>query len=98
MISRPVLSIIWPILQILDGVSALYQDPNTVLIRLETMIESTDDSNGFRSKDETVVRITDTYYNITPGSVSKYTTPSSTHIRTTTVCVNNQGLIGFCRL
>ncbi|GFX92785.1 hypothetical protein TNCV_4876421 [Trichonephila clavipes] len=51
------------------------------------MIESTTDSNEFRSKDGTVVRISDADFNITPGSVTKYTTPCSTRIRTATVCV-----------
>ncbi|GFY15452.1 hypothetical protein TNCV_1572631 [Trichonephila clavipes] len=46
----------WPILQILDGAFAVCQDPDTVLIRVESMIESTTNSNEFRSKDGTVVQ------------------------------------------
>ncbi|GFW07588.1 hypothetical protein TNCV_3917211 [Trichonephila clavipes] len=84
----------WPILQILDGASAVFQDPDTVLIRVESMIESTTNSNEFRSKDGTVVRILDADFNLVPRSVTKNTTPCSTRIRTTTICVNNQGLIG----
>ncbi|GFW59039.1 hypothetical protein TNCV_2831451 [Trichonephila clavipes] len=42
----------WPVLQILDGASAVYQDSDTVLIRVESMIEKTTNSNEFRSKDE----------------------------------------------
>ncbi|GFT78177.1 hypothetical protein TNCV_1749421 [Trichonephila clavipes] len=42
----------WPILQILDGASAVCQDPDTVLIRVESMIESTTNSNELRSKDK----------------------------------------------
>ncbi|GFT30185.1 hypothetical protein TNCV_3466611 [Trichonephila clavipes] len=76
----------WPILQILDGDSAVCQDPDIVLIR----VESTIDSNEFRSKDGTVLKIPDADFNIVPGSVTKYTTPCSTRIRTTTICVNNQ--------
>ncbi|GFU91605.1 hypothetical protein TNCV_2543691 [Trichonephila clavipes] len=59
------------------------------------MIESTTNSNEFRSKDGTVVRIPDADFNIVPRSVTKNTTPCSTRIRTTTICVNNQGLIGL---
>ncbi|GFV65041.1 hypothetical protein TNCV_4670721 [Trichonephila clavipes] len=58
------------------------------------MIESTTNSNEFRSKDGTVVRIQDADFNIVPRSVTKNTTPCSTRIRTTTICVNNQGLLG----
>ncbi|GFW12109.1 hypothetical protein TNCV_4531741 [Trichonephila clavipes] len=58
------------------------------------MIESITNVNEFRSKDETVVRIPDADFNIVPRSVTKNTTPCSTRIRTTTICVNNQGLIG----
>ncbi|GFT28614.1 hypothetical protein TNCV_4832051 [Trichonephila clavipes] len=47
------------ILQILDGAPAVCQDSDTVLIRVESLIESTTDSNDFRSKDGTVVRIPD---------------------------------------
>ncbi|GFT49262.1 hypothetical protein TNCV_4582671 [Trichonephila clavipes] len=39
--------------------SAVCQDPDTVLIRVDSMIESTINSNEFRSKDGTVVRIPD---------------------------------------
>ncbi|GFU99561.1 hypothetical protein TNCV_4082821 [Trichonephila clavipes] len=85
----------WPILQILDGASAVCQDPDTVLIRVESMIESTTNSNEFRSKDGTVVRILDADFNIISRSVTKNTTSCSTRIRTTTICVNNQGLIGY---
>ncbi|GFT03347.1 hypothetical protein TNCV_2985191 [Trichonephila clavipes] len=67
---------------------------NTVLIRVEIMIESTTNSNDFRSKDGTVVKIPDADFNIIPRSVTKYTTPCSTRIQTTTICINNQGLIG----
>ncbi|GFV14822.1 hypothetical protein TNCV_2752421, partial [Trichonephila clavipes] len=35
---------LWPILQILDGAPAVSQDPDTVLIRVESMNESTTDS------------------------------------------------------
>ncbi|GFW69617.1 hypothetical protein TNCV_489611 [Trichonephila clavipes] len=86
-----------PILQILDGASTVCQDPDTVLIRVESMIESTTNSNKFRSKDGTVVRIPDADFNIVPWSVTKNTTPCSTRIRMTTICVNNQGLIGYTR-
>ncbi|GFU91890.1 hypothetical protein TNCV_3192741 [Trichonephila clavipes] len=81
----------WPILQILDGASAVCQDPETVLIR----VESTTNSNEFRSKDGTEVRIPDADFNILPRSVTKNTTPCSTRIQTTTICVNNQGSIGL---
>ncbi|GFW14113.1 hypothetical protein TNCV_3547021 [Trichonephila clavipes] len=50
------------------------------------MIESTTNSNEFRSKDETVIRISDADFNINPRSVTKNTTPYSTRIRTTTIC------------
>ncbi|GFV68231.1 hypothetical protein TNCV_1875131 [Trichonephila clavipes] len=73
-----------PIFQILDGASAVCQDPDTVLIRVESMIESTTNSNEFRSKDGTVVRIPDADFNIVPRSVIKNTTPCSTRIRTST--------------
>ncbi|GFV46159.1 hypothetical protein TNCV_3420851 [Trichonephila clavipes] len=53
------------------------------------MIESTTNINEFRSKDGTVVRIPDADFNIVPRSVTKNTTPCSTRIRTTTICVNN---------
>ncbi|GFU10307.1 hypothetical protein TNCV_150711 [Trichonephila clavipes] len=52
------------------------QDPDTVLIRVESMIESTTDDNEFRSKDGTVVRIPDTDFNITPRSVINIPLPS----------------------
>ncbi|GFS64974.1 hypothetical protein TNCV_1584621 [Trichonephila clavipes] len=81
----------WPLLQILDGAPAVCQDPDTVLIR----VESTTDSNEFRSKGGTGFRIPGADFYITPGSVTKYTTPCSTRIRTATVCINNQGLIGY---
>ncbi|GFX81768.1 hypothetical protein TNCV_2569691 [Trichonephila clavipes] len=71
------------------------KDPDTVLIKVESMIESTTDSNKFRSKDGTVIRIPDANFNNTSRSVTKYTSPCSTRIRTTTVSVNNQGLIGY---
>ncbi|GFV50047.1 hypothetical protein TNCV_2354321 [Trichonephila clavipes] len=71
---------IWQILQILDGASAVCQDPDNVLIRVESMIGNTTDGNGFRSKDKTVVRIPDTNFNITP---------CSTLVQTATVSVNN---------
>ncbi|GFT84305.1 hypothetical protein TNCV_1609491 [Trichonephila clavipes] len=58
------------------------------------MIESNTNSNEFRSKDGTVVRIPDDDFNIIPWSVTKNTIPCTTRIRTTTICVNNQGLIG----
>ncbi|GFW82891.1 hypothetical protein TNCV_3494611 [Trichonephila clavipes] len=79
----------WPILQKLNGASAVCQDPDTVLIRVESMIENT--TLDFRSKDGTVVRIPVANFNIIPRSVTKYTTPCSTRIRMTTICVNNQG-------
>ncbi|GFX87501.1 mariner Mos1 transposase [Trichonephila clavipes] len=85
----------WPILQILDGASAVCQDPDTVLIRVESLIESTTNSNDFRSKDGTVVRIPDADFNIVPRSVTKNNIPCSTRIRTTTICVNNQSLIRY---
>ncbi|GFY17492.1 hypothetical protein TNCV_3518471 [Trichonephila clavipes] len=59
------------------------------------MIESTSNSNEFRSYDGSAVRILDADFNIVPWSVTKNTTPCSTRIRTTTICVNNQGLIGL---
>ncbi|GFW61471.1 uncharacterized protein TNCV_347191 [Trichonephila clavipes] len=77
-----------------DVASAVCQDPDTVLIRVESMIESTTNINEFRSKDGTVVRVPDADFNIIPRSVTKNTTPCSTRIRTTTICVSNQGLIG----
>ncbi|GFT30451.1 hypothetical protein TNCV_2377391 [Trichonephila clavipes] len=46
----------WPIFQILYGASSVCQYPDTVLIRVESMIESTTNSNEFRSKDGTVLR------------------------------------------
>ncbi|GFW61250.1 kinectin [Trichonephila clavipes] len=49
------------------------------------------DSNEFRSKDGTVVKIPDADFNIVPKSVTRNTTPCSTRIRS----VNNQGLIGY---
>ncbi|GFV84294.1 uncharacterized protein TNCV_1591531 [Trichonephila clavipes] len=64
-----------------------------VLIRVESMIESTTNSNEFRSKDGTMVRIPDADFNIVPMRVTKNTTLCSTRIRTTTIGVNNQGLI-----
>ncbi|GFV01226.1 hypothetical protein TNCV_3374601 [Trichonephila clavipes] len=78
-----------PILQILDGASAVCQDPDTILIRVESMIEISTNSNEFRSKDGAVVRIPDADFNIVPRSVTKNTTPCSTGIRTTTICVYN---------
>ncbi|GFV49809.1 hypothetical protein TNCV_1390911 [Trichonephila clavipes] len=66
----------WPILQILDGASAVCQDPDTVLIRVESMIENTTNSNEFRSKDGTVVRIPDADFNIIPRSVTKIPLPA----------------------
>ncbi|GFX12201.1 hypothetical protein TNCV_1103191 [Trichonephila clavipes] len=63
-----------PILQILDGAPAACQDPDTVLIRVESMIKSASNSNEFRSKDGTVFRIPDADLSITPGSVTKCTT------------------------
>ncbi|GFX67685.1 hypothetical protein TNCV_3934271 [Trichonephila clavipes] len=79
----------WPILQTLNGASAVYQDPDNVLIRVESMIESTTNSNGLLSKDGTVVRIPDADFNIIPRSATKNTTPCFTRIRTTIICVNN---------
>ncbi|GFW93121.1 uncharacterized protein TNCV_3888621 [Trichonephila clavipes] len=75
-------------------VSCVPVDPDTFLIRVESMIESTTNSNEFRSKNGTMVRIPDADFNIIPRSVTKNTTPCFTRIRTTTICVNNQGLIG----
>ncbi|GFT50026.1 hypothetical protein TNCV_4352301, partial [Trichonephila clavipes] len=66
-----------PTLQILDGASAVRQDPDTVLIRVESMI-STINSNEFRSKDGTVVKIPDADFNIVPWNVTKSTYPCST--------------------
>ncbi|GFX40880.1 hypothetical protein TNCV_3761011 [Trichonephila clavipes] len=43
------------------------------------MIVSTTNSNEFRSKDGTVVRIPDADFNIVPRNVTKNTTPCSTH-------------------
>ncbi|GFT09262.1 hypothetical protein TNCV_5061551 [Trichonephila clavipes] len=40
---------LWPILQILDRASSVCQDPDTVLIRVQSMIESPTDRNEFRS-------------------------------------------------
>ncbi|GFT90307.1 hypothetical protein TNCV_702101 [Trichonephila clavipes] len=57
-------------------------------------VESTTNSNGFQSKDGTAVRIPDADLSITPWSITKYSTSCFTHIRTATICVNNQGLIG----
>ncbi|GFU42453.1 hypothetical protein TNCV_4555841 [Trichonephila clavipes] len=85
----------WPIRQILYRASAACQELDTVLIRVERKIEITTDSNEFRSKDGTVAKIPDADFNITPGSITNYNTSCSTRIRTTTVCVNNQGLIGY---
>ncbi|GFW45126.1 hypothetical protein TNCV_716281 [Trichonephila clavipes] len=45
------------------------------------MVESTTDSNEFRSKDRTVVSIPDANFNIISGSVTRYTTPCFTRIR-----------------
>ncbi|GFW10957.1 uncharacterized protein TNCV_4459321 [Trichonephila clavipes] len=67
----------WPILQILDGASAVCQNLDTVLIRVESMIESTTNSMEFRSKDGTMVKIPDADFNIIPRSVTKNTTPCS---------------------
>ncbi|GFX81336.1 uncharacterized protein TNCV_2513251 [Trichonephila clavipes] len=44
------------------------------------MIESTTNSNEFRSKDGTVFRIPDADFNIVPRSVTKNTTPCSTMV------------------
>ncbi|GFY32949.1 calsenilin [Trichonephila clavipes] len=60
------------------------------------MIESTTNSNEFRCKDGTVVRIPDADINIIPRSFTKNTTPCSTRIRTTTICVNNQVCVPWC--
>ncbi|GFU86462.1 hypothetical protein TNCV_1418141 [Trichonephila clavipes] len=49
----------WPIVQILDGASAIGQDPDIVHIMDEIMIESTNNSKSHRSKDGTVVKIPD---------------------------------------
>ncbi|GFS90708.1 hypothetical protein TNCV_3771321 [Trichonephila clavipes] len=59
--------------QILDGASVVCQDPDTVLIRIDSMIESTTNDNEFRSKDGTVVRIPDADFNIIPRSVTRDT-------------------------
>ncbi|GFY14590.1 hypothetical protein TNCV_4827941 [Trichonephila clavipes] len=75
--------IFWPIPQILDGASAVCQDSDTILIRVESMIESTTNSNEFRSKDGTAVRIPDADFNIIPRIVTKNTTlpyPSDYHM------------------
>ncbi|GFY14364.1 hypothetical protein TNCV_1021291 [Trichonephila clavipes] len=77
-----------------DAASTVCQDPDTVLIRVESIIESTTKSNEFRSKDGTVVRIPDANFNIVLRRVTKNTAPRSTRILTTTICVNNQVLIG----
>ncbi|GFW20144.1 hypothetical protein TNCV_2320851 [Trichonephila clavipes] len=67
----------WPIFQILDGASAVCQDPDTTLIRVESMIESTTNSNEFRSKNGTVVRIPDADFNIIfPGVLLKIPLPA----------------------
>ncbi|GFX30306.1 hypothetical protein TNCV_1964131 [Trichonephila clavipes] len=63
-----------------DSISCVPVDPDTVLIRVESMIESTTDSNEFRFKDGKVIRIPDADFNITPGSVTKYAILSSTRI------------------
>ncbi|GFX83968.1 hypothetical protein TNCV_4286881 [Trichonephila clavipes] len=68
------------------------KDPDIVLIRVESRIEGTIDRNEFRSK-EAVVTIPDAEFSIILRSVTKNTTPCSTRIRKTTICVNNQGLI-----
>ncbi|GFT79285.1 uncharacterized protein TNCV_3275411 [Trichonephila clavipes] len=52
------------------------QDPDTVLIRVESMIEITTNSNEFRSNDGTVVRIPDADFNIVLRNVTKNTTPA----------------------
>ncbi|GFX43787.1 hypothetical protein TNCV_4110661 [Trichonephila clavipes] len=59
------------------------------------MIESTTNSNEFRSKDGTMVTTPDADFNIIPRSVTKYTIPCFTLIRTTIFCVNNEDLIGY---
>ncbi|GFU22347.1 hypothetical protein TNCV_568011 [Trichonephila clavipes] len=71
----------WPIRQILDGASAVCQDPDTVLIRVESMIEITTNSSEFRSKDGKVVGIPDADFNIVPMSVTKNTTPAQINVR-----------------
>ncbi|GFV31277.1 hypothetical protein TNCV_1640291 [Trichonephila clavipes] len=72
----------WPILQILEGPSAVCQDSDTVLIRAESMIQSTPNSNEFQFKDGTMVKIPDADFHIVSRSITKYTTPCSTRIRT----------------
>ncbi|GFW78200.1 hypothetical protein TNCV_136691 [Trichonephila clavipes] len=69
----------WSILQKLDGASAACQDPDTVIIRAESMTEITNHSNEFQSKDGTVVRIPNADFNIIPRSVTKNTTPCPSH-------------------
>ncbi|GFV31443.1 hypothetical protein TNCV_4860811 [Trichonephila clavipes] len=93
---RPVLSIIvGQFFKYWVELLAVCQSSDTVLIRVGSMIESNTNSNEFRSKDGTVVRIPDDDFNIIPWSVAKNTIPCSTRIRTTTICANNQGLIGY---
>ncbi|GFX87260.1 hypothetical protein TNCV_3819901 [Trichonephila clavipes] len=62
--------------QILDGASAVCHDPNTVLIRVESVIESTTNSNEFRSIDGTVVRIPDADFYIIPRRLLKIPLPA----------------------
>ncbi|GFT79299.1 hypothetical protein TNCV_3275491 [Trichonephila clavipes] len=52
------------------------QDPDTVLIRVESMIGITTNSNEFRSKDGTVVRIPDADFNIVLRNVTKILLPA----------------------
>ncbi|GFV06734.1 hypothetical protein TNCV_1611471 [Trichonephila clavipes] len=70
---------LWPIPQILDETHAFSQDPDTVLITVESMIKKTTDSNEFRSKDGTVVSIP-SGVNITPESVTKYAGSNPTQL------------------
>ncbi|GFW94529.1 hypothetical protein TNCV_3904391 [Trichonephila clavipes] len=59
-----------PIIQTVDGASAVCQDPDTVLIRVESMIESPTNSDVFRSRNGTMVRTPDVDFNIIPRSVT----------------------------
>ncbi|GFV43639.1 hypothetical protein TNCV_2679401 [Trichonephila clavipes] len=58
---------LWPILQVLLGAPAVCQDLDTVLIREESMIESTTESNEFQSKDGSVLRIPLLFLTSLPG-------------------------------
>ncbi|GFS79267.1 hypothetical protein TNCV_4409311 [Trichonephila clavipes] len=56
--------------------SAVCQAPDTVLIRVESMIDSTTKSSEFRSKDGTLIGIPDADFNIIHRSVTKIPLPA----------------------